>query len=73
MKAFSRRKAPQLAIDAIDRRILAALQEDASVTNVDSAIGVTTRSMRRNERQETATTSSRSTAAAATAAMMRCR
>jgi Lrp/AsnC family transcriptional regulator, leucine-responsive regulatory protein len=37
MKAISRRKAPQLAIDAIDRRILAALQEDASMTNVELA------------------------------------
>jgi len=31
MKVVSRRKLPQLAIDAIDRRILAALQEDANV------------------------------------------
>jgi Lrp/AsnC family transcriptional regulator, leucine-responsive regulatory protein len=37
MKAVSRRKAPQFALDAIDRRILAALQEDASVTNVELA------------------------------------
>src|SRR5579863_8777769 len=37
MKALSRRKTPQLAIDAIDRRILASLQEDASITNVELA------------------------------------
>jgi len=37
MKAASRRKAPQFSLDAIDRRILAALQEDASLTNVDLA------------------------------------
>jgi Lrp/AsnC family leucine-responsive transcriptional regulator len=37
MKAVSRRKTPQFALDAIDRRILAALQEDASVTNVELA------------------------------------
>ena len=37
MKALSRRKTPQLIIDAIDRRILATLQEDASITNVELA------------------------------------
>ena len=37
MKAISRRKAPQFALDAIDWRILAALQEDASLTNVELA------------------------------------
>jgi Lrp/AsnC family transcriptional regulator, leucine-responsive regulatory protein len=37
MKALSRREAPRFAIDAIDRRILAALQENASVTNVELA------------------------------------
>jgi Lrp/AsnC family leucine-responsive transcriptional regulator len=37
MKTASRRKASQFTIDAIDRRILAALQEDASMTNVDLA------------------------------------
>ena len=37
MRTVSRRNAPQFAIDAIDRRILAALQEDASVTNVELA------------------------------------
>ena len=35
MKAVSRRKAPQFKLDAIDRRILTALQEDASLTNVE--------------------------------------
>ena len=37
MKALSRRKTPQFIIDAIDRRILSALQEDASLTNVELA------------------------------------
>ena len=37
MKTVSPRKVPQFAIDAIDRRILAVLQEDASMTNVDVA------------------------------------
>ena len=37
IKTVSRRKAPQVTIDATDRRILAALQEDASMTNVDLA------------------------------------
>jgi hypothetical protein len=37
MKTVSPRKVPQFAIDAIDRRILAALQEGASMTNVDLA------------------------------------
>jgi DNA-binding Lrp family transcriptional regulator len=35
-----RHKAPRLAIDAVDRRILAALQEDASATNVELAAKV---------------------------------
>jgi Lrp/AsnC family transcriptional regulator, leucine-responsive regulatory protein len=37
MTALSRRKTPQFIIDAIDRRILSALQEDASLTNVELA------------------------------------
>ena len=37
MKGVSRRKTPQFAIDAIDRRILVALQDDASITNVELA------------------------------------
>jgi DNA-binding Lrp family transcriptional regulator len=37
MNTVYRRKAPQFAIDAIDQRILAALQQDAGTTNVDLA------------------------------------
>src|SRR5579862_7948508 len=37
MRKDSQHKAPLLAVDAIDLRILAALQEDASVSNVELA------------------------------------
>jgi DNA-binding Lrp family transcriptional regulator len=40
MKKISRHKLPPLTLDAIDLRILAALQDDASLTNVELAAKV---------------------------------
>jgi Lrp/AsnC family transcriptional regulator, leucine-responsive regulatory protein len=40
MKAKTKQKAPKIDLDAIDLRILAALQDDSNVTNVELAVKV---------------------------------
>jgi DNA-binding Lrp family transcriptional regulator len=40
MTLASRHKTPEFSLDAVDRRILTALQEDASLTNVGLAARV---------------------------------